>query len=59
MDATHTLLADSIQAEALPQAAPAPIPEDDLRPARGVVAGMVLGGSLWLILLAVGWLIFR
>jgi hypothetical protein len=33
--------------------------EDDLRPARGIIAGMILGAGLWIILLTVGWLIFR
>ena len=32
---------------------------DDLRPARGIIAGMIFGGGLWIILLTVGWLIFH
>lgn len=33
--------------------------EDDLRPARGIGAGVVIGAALWILLLTVAWIIFR
>jgi hypothetical protein len=34
-------------------------PEDDLRPARGIGAAVAIGAALWVLLIAVGWVIFR
>jgi hypothetical protein len=31
----------------------------DLLPARGVVLSIMIGASLWALILAIGWLIFR
>lgn len=58
MDTTHDLLAEDGLDEARPEAPPAPI-DDGLNASRGIVLSMVLGGGLWIILLTVGWLIFR
>ena len=59
MDTTHDLLAEDGHDEAHPEAPPARPTHDALNPARGILLSVVLGGGLWIILLTVGWLIFR
>jgi hypothetical protein len=59
MDTTHDLLAEDGHTEARPEAPPVRPENDALNPARGILLSVVLGGALWIILLTVGWLIFR
>lgn len=69
MNATHTLLPGSVHSD-VSHADPhdrrktdtanhVRDDQDNLLPARGVLISVVLGGGLWAVLLAVGWLIFR
>jgi hypothetical protein len=59
MDTTHDVLAEHGHDEALPEAPPARPANDALNASRGILFSIVFGGGLWIILLTVGWLIFR
>ena len=59
MDTTHDLLAEDGHDEAVPKAPPARPIDDPLNASRGIVLSVILGGGIWILLLTVGWLIFR
>jgi hypothetical protein len=59
MDTTHDLLAEDGHDAAVSEAPPPRPIDDDLNASRGILLSIVLGGGLWILLLTVGWLIFR